>query len=644
MSNVQQPAPGKSPASNHRLLLAMTPGRISESLVHWTHQLATSLNCSWCALYIESAATIDEDDQAQLSRTLSLARSLGAEVITQSNPDVVSGLLRTAMQRNVTQIIVGKASCNRPGLFHWRDKWLDRLLQESGDIGIHVISGNEALVPQSKPAHQYAYGSTIREYIIGAAVILTLAGALTFLREVIGYQAIAWIFLTVIVVMASVIGRGATLLSAVLSALLWDYLFEEPLYSFYITKVEDRILFALYFVIAVLLGQFTARIRRQEVAERKRQERAEALQALTRSIANAPGFDDMLLRACQKTSDTFRCPVALLLASNGRLQLHSASTMDISGENFGIAEWSYHHGQATGIFTVNFPSAPAFYLPIEFYEEKFGVLALGIERENPLTVHQRNLIDAFVEEIGAGIHRYRMREISENSRLLSESERLSKTLLNSISHEIRTPLAVIQAATSHMAKINGEAPIETHKLMIGEIEEAIDRLNRLVGKVLEVTRLESGHVKPRFAPCEVVDLIQTARAETRKELAGHPVSMEIAPDLPAVNMDFELMLHALTNLLSNAASHTPAGTKVEIEATIDTDYLKISVADNGPGIPTESLPRLFDKFYRAPNAGTGGTGLGLSLVKGLTEAHGGHVTAHNRPAGGAVFAICLPAK
>jgi two-component system sensor histidine kinase KdpD len=177
--------------------------------------------------------------------------------------------------------------------------------------------------------------------------------------------------------------------------------------------------------------------------------------------------------------------------------------------------------------------------------------------------------------------------------------------------------------------------------MIAEIQEATERLNRLVGKVLDVSRLESGHVNPKITLCDVGDLVHMAVKETRKELAGHKLAVEIAPGLPLVRGDFVLLQEALKNLLSNAAIHTPPGTAVQVSARVRDGDLLLAVADRGPGISPEALARVFDKFYRASTAPTGGTGLGLSLVKGFVEAHGGRVKAENRVDGGAIFTIRL---
>ncbi|MBU6402383.1 MAG: two-component sensor histidine kinase, partial [Verrucomicrobia bacterium] len=223
-----------------------------------------------------------------------------------------------------------------------------------------------------------------------------------------------------------------------------------------------------------------------------------------------------------------------------------------------------------------------------------------------------------------------------------ESERLSKNLLNSMSHEIRTPLAAIKGAVGSLAELRDPVLSAAQQQMVTEIQEASERLDRLVGKVLDVTRLESGRVKARLVPCDMGDLIHVAIKETGQELARHQVTVQVAPDLPLVWADFVLLQQALVNLLSNAAVHTPSGTAVQVIARVREGWFNLIVSDRGPGIPSDSLPHLFEKFYRAPTAPAGGTGLGLSIVKGFVEAQGGQVKAENRPEGGAAFEIRLP--
>jgi two-component system sensor histidine kinase KdpD len=226
--------------------------------------------------------------------------------------------------------------------------------------------------------------------------------------------------------------------------------------------------------------------------------------------------------------------------------------------------------------------------------------------------------------------------------LVAESERLGRALLNSISHELRTPLAAITAAYENLSKPSFDEDPSSRRMLLAEIGEATQRLNRLVGNLLDITRLESGHIQPKLDWCDIVDLINSAVKGTAEVLSKHVLTVKIPDKFPLLKIDFGLIEQALKNILVNAASYTPPGTKVEIAARIRETFAEIEVSDNGPGIPQEAVNRVFEKFYRGPGTPVGGTGLGLSIVKGFVEAHEGTVSATNKPSGGAVFTIKLP--
>jgi len=267
-----------------------------------------------------------------------------------------------------------------------------------------------------------------------------------------------------------------------------------------------------------------------------------------------------------------------------------------------------------------------------------GVLSVNLLEKN-LPLARRDLLEAYARQAALVLDRVALRAAAEQSKLVAESERLSNALLNSISHELRTPLAAISSATSALVETNNA---EVAKKMAAEIQEASARLNRLVGNLLDVTRLGSGHVRPNLDWCDVGDLVHVTVRALERELAGREVKIEIPEKLPLARLDFTLMQQALSNLLLNAAVHTPAGTAIWIQARQEKSELTLSVADNGPGLPLDLLPRIFDKFFRAPNAPAGGSGLGLAIVKGFVEAHGGQISVANRPGGGAIFTIKIP--
>jgi two-component system sensor histidine kinase KdpD len=314
----------------------------------------------------------------------------------------------------------------------------------------------------------------------------------------------------------------------------------------------------------------------------------------------------------------------------------------LSDKEQSVAAWAFRRRQPAGRGTDTLPSADGIHFPLQAGERTVGVLSLRFRRDTPLSGNDRDLVEAFVRQIALVIDRQRLRDAEQRARMIEESERLSKTLLNSISHEIRTPIAAISSAAGNLTAARDKAGSELPWTMVDEIQEATTRLNRLVGNHLHMTRLESGHVQPKLEWCDVSDLVQVTVKETEKEFAQHQLAVEVASGLPLVRMDFVLMQQALANLLLNAAVHTPPGTRVRVTASIESATLLLTIADEGPGLLPESLPFIFDKFYRAPAAPAGGTGLGLAIVKGFVEAQGGRVEARNQPRGGAAFQIALP--
>ncbi len=396
-------------------------------------------------------------------------------------------------------------------------------------------------------------------------------------------------------------------------------------------------MFGLYFVVAIVLGQLVARIRAQELAERQREERATALYQLTREFAQAGSRDEIVWQLVAEVNRVFQANAAVLLPEKNSLAAHPDSSFALTQKELHVAEWSLLNRQAAGKFTDNLPGAEALHLPLMTERAVIGVLSVNLLGKT-LPLARRDLLEAYARQAALVLDRITLRAAGEQSKLVAESERLSNALLTSLSHELRTPLAAITSAASALAEAKS-ADGGFNRQMVEEIQEASARLNRLVGNLLDVTRLESGHVRPKLDWCDVGDLVQITVHSLEHELAGRGIKVEVAEKIPLTRLDFTLMQQALSNLLLNAVVHTPTGTPILLQARHENGQLVFSVADSGPGLSPELLPRIFDKFFRAPNAPAGGSGLGLAIVKGFVEAHGGQISAANRPGGGAIFNI-----
>ncbi len=631
--------------SGQRLIVAVSTSPTSASLVRWTRRLASELQAPWLAVYVELPQPLNEDEQARLARHLALARELGAQVITTTDHDVVRGLLRVAREQNATQLVVGKPLGWRTIELLRGGSLLNRLIRESGQIDVHAVRA-EGEAPPLLPSISLGFDATsLRGYGVALGVVAAVTGLNAILQRWLGYQSLALIYLLSVVALAMFVGRGPTLFAATMTALLWNFLFVPPLFTFRISGATDLILFCTYFVVALAMGSLAARLRTQQAAERSREERATALYLLTRELAQASDFADLLAIIVREAGKAARAEVALSLpegTSEEALAPYFASTWHLSEKEESVASWAFRHRQPAGHGTDTLPSADGVHLPLMAGERVVGVLSLRFQDASPQATAQRDLLDAFVRQIALVLDRQRLRDAEQQAKLFAESERLSKTLLNSISHEIRTPIAAITSAATHLSEGRGADNKGIQETMVSEIQEAAQRLNRLVGNLLSMTRLESGHVKAKMDWCDVADLVQVTIKEVEKDLVGHTVDVQLQAQLPLARLDFVLMQQALANLLLNAVSHTPPETRVQLRVFVDGQALVLTVSDNGPGLPAESLPMIFEKFYRAPSAPAGGTGLGLAIVKGFVEAQGGQVKAENQSGGGAKFTIRLP--
>jgi len=631
--------------SGQRLLVALSPSPTSAALVRWTCRLAGELHSRWIAAYIEQPRQLSDEDQARLTKHLTLARELGGEIITTTDADVVRGIIRVAREQNVTQIVVGKPAGWRVIELFRGGSLLNRLIHESGNVDVHVVRAGEQGSAIRKPQVPRLGPSDFRGYGLAAGAIALVTLINLLLQRWIGYEAVSLVYLFAVIVLGLFVGRGPTIVAAGLTALLWDFLFVPPRFTFIVTSAADSMMLVIYFAVAIAMGQLTARLRAQQEAERRREQRATALYLLTRELGKATDFADLLAIIIREVGKNFDCAVALSLPdeSDPAPTPYFASTWMFDEKEQSVATWALRHRQPTGSGTDTLPSAEGLHLPLVSDDRAMGVLSLRFHQKNPLPPAQRDLLEAYIRQIALVLDRQRLRDDEREAKVVEQSERLSKTLLDSLSHEMRTPIAAIASAATGLADSKQNISQVFQKEMISEIREGADRLNRLIGNVLDMTRLETGHVRAKLDWCDLRDLVQVALRDTRQELTSHKVTVDIDRNVPLVRIDFVLMQQALTNLLLNAATHTPVGSAVQISAIREKETVALSVADDGAGLTSDVLPHIFDKFYRAPSAKTGGIGLGLSIVKGLVEAQGGTVQAENRAKGGAMFTIRLPA-
>lgn len=484
--------------------------------------------------------------------------------------------------------------------------------------------------------------SPLQHYVLAVLVISLVISVCFFIKPVIGYHSVALILLLSVSVLPLFFQAGPVIVAASLSALLWNLLFIPPLFTFHIERLEDNLMFGMYFIIAIITGILTSRTKFQERIARFREERTKAIYTLTRELSVITTLDGVINTSVKNIKTFFNAETLIILADNAKLSktIHPESTFSISEKEFGIAGWCFENNKKAGKFTEILSSAQAIYYPISTPRAVMGVIGIDLKIKD-LNPEQETLLETFIFQIASSMERELLDEKAKEAMLVQESEKLQSTLLNSISHELRTPLVTIMGAASSLFDRNNSNNPEIREELNSEIYLASERLNRLVANLLDMSRLESGNIKLSLKLHDINDLIKSVIDDLKTELSEHIVKYEIAQDLPLIKIDFGLMEQALGNIIINSAIYTPSGSVIEIRAYKEEDELIIQIFDNGPGLAKEHIDRIFDKFYRVPGTKTGGTGIGLSIVKGFIEAHGGKLTVNNIEGGGLKFDIKL---
>jgi two-component system sensor histidine kinase KdpD len=453
------------------------------------------------------------------------------------------------------------------------------------------------------------------------------------------------IYLLAVVVAAVQLSLKPAMLTAALGVLAFDFFFVSPRWSFTVNDTEYIFTFFGLFGVGVVISTLVTKARVRAMVMRERELQTESLYYLSRDLAAAIDMDSVMAAVIKNISETLEAQLAILVPSGEQMHIAAISKdLTLDEKESAVADWAFRNRREAGVGTETLGSAQLLYLPLHSSASFLGVLAVKLEKRSDYrSPHHRRLLEAFATQISLAMERVQLAQQAEHAQVLQAREALERALLNSISHDLRTPLVSIIGALSSLR--DQRLPMDDKKrqdLLSGAWDEA-ERLNRFVGNLLDMTRLEAGELRVQMEPCDVQDLIGCALAALDPKLEGRDVSVTLAEGMPLVNMDMVLMTQVLVNLLDNALKYSPIDSALEVRAQTEDHHLRIMVLDRGPGIPVADLHRIFDKFFRLPvPEGVSGTGLGLSICKGIVEAHGGTIWAENRKDGGLRITLQLP--
>jgi K+-sensing histidine kinase KdpD len=456
-----------------------------------------------------------------------------------------------------------------------------------------------------------------------------------------GYHIVSFILLFTVSIMAVFLSMGPILLASTLSSLVWNYFFIPPHYALHIEKTEDKLMFGSFFVIALINGVLTNRIRRQEELAIEREERTNAIFELTRELSNTSGVNEIIEVAFKDVRKFFEASyICFLREKDGKIEVLAkpGEEKDHSGPNLETASWVFKNSIKAGRFTDHFSNAELTYYPMTGKRLSPGIIA--VRSGKPLAGEKEIFWIGYLTQITNALERELLSELAIKARILDESDKLYKTLFTLISHEFRIPIATVMGASDTLLMLQTS---DTDKAQLfNEISKASARLNHLVENLLNMSRLESGKISAHLDWCDVNDILNRVTRILKEELKQFNLLSFIPAEMPLVRLDFGLMEQVIYNLMLNSCQHTPPGSTIRFGTEYSDGNLQIVYSDDGPGFPKETIDKVFNKFFRVNTLKTGGLGLGLSIVKGLVEAHKGRVKVENQKTGGAKFIITIP--
>jgi len=630
--------------SGLHLLVAIDYRQQSTRLLRWAKNLSYSMGANIQALYVETQHQLTNKEREQLDRNINLAKQLGIKFRIVTNSDRVKAIVDFAQKENITHIIVGKPRVRNLISMFQLGNFVNRLIRYSGNIDVYILgSDSQAKDHFREKVSLPSFTSNLRQYIITSILVLLSSLICYPFHDVLGYQVVSFGLLFLVSMLAIFYGTGPILLAAFLSAVIWDYFFIPPQYTLHIERTEDVLMLIMFFIIALLNGILTSRVRNQEKKIRIREERTHALYQLSKELANAPDIEEVSAMASKYIQKYFNLECAILLKNDTNqleTRVWNETKINFSENDMGIAEWVFKHSSKAGKYTDTLPSSDLTLYPLTGNYENMGVIA--VKHEIVFSQGEEQFWESFISQISGKYEREFLRNAARKAFVLNESDKLYKTLFNSISHELRIPVATIMGATDTL--LSQSYPEETQKKLYSEINIASVRLNRLIENLLNMSRLETGRISLKPDWCDVHDLANQVAESLRDELSSFELLTVIPDDMPLVRVDFGLMEQVLHNLVLNATQNAPSGSRIRLKMFYDNGFLFVQVMDRGTGFPDSELTSVFNKFYRGKNAKAGGTGLGLSIVKGFVEAHNGTISAENRTNGGARFIIKIPVK
>ena len=641
-------------AAGERILACIGPDPISPTVVRAAKRLADLMDAPWIAVTVERPGTnLDLVARLRLDEAMKLAQSLGAETQTLTGSDLPAELLRFAKFENVTQIVIGRS----------RDSFISELLRRSlphelvrrtQDIAIHLVT-REAEASARAPFLRWPKNLAIAplHFLYATLAVVAALAVGEVLTQITPIPNLSIVFLLAVFVTAMSFGIWPAIYASVLSFLVYNFFFIPPLYTFTIAEPYELLALLIFLVVAVISSALAGRVREQARIAAARMRAMRRLYEFTRRLSGLATLDAVAEGAAGEVHASLGRSVVVLLAQGDEVVLTAAWPPEdaLDAAAMTAARWAYSHVEPAGADTGTLPIIPWYFVPLRIGAKTLGVIGVAKEQDTPpLDSETRALLDTLVEQTAAALERASLSREMVSAKTATETERVRNTLLASVSHDFRTPLSSILGSATSLLDYGDKLDAPAKNDLLGQIKKEAEDLDEMVRNLLAITRIDAGALELRRDWIDLREVAGRVVSAARRHGARQRIEIELPADLPLVRADATLAEQAIGNVVANAIVHTPSETRVLLDANVAPHSVALRVTDDGPGIPSDGLAHVFDKFAKGGESeghasdGGPGTGLGLAIAKGIMEAHGGAIKGESpaQNGRGARFTMTFP--
>jgi len=602
----------------------------SAHLARWTKEKAGSLGASWVAIHVDDGSKMERADRERLASNLEIAKSLGAEILTLVNDDVVSGIIGAAIDAGAAMLVIGRSGLSNLSFLPHRATLADRILSESKALDVVVVCDERGQKKESLSASlRHLVVAPLGQYIALIATFLFVTALNWFLAPLIGNRSIALVYLATILFLSLVANPFPIVILAILSSLSYNYLFIPPRFTFAITSLEDILLFCLYFLVAAVTGSLSAGLRSRERLLVQRDKAATLLLQTSEQLSIQQSIEHAANVIAQ-----------LIERHSGGEALVVINREGINSENvFGSGknqtcpdDWEAIHecigkGIACGKSTPRVPQASFKFLPVAAGKEPAGAIGYRIAPKQRKIQENDQLYLALGKSLALFVARERSETETRKAALELESNRLAKVLFDSVSHELKTPLTMITGSLSALREESLSSDALIRRELLEDALAYAEKLNKVVEDFLSISRIETGILKLKREAVEAGEIARAAMSLSSVALQGRDLKV-VLPEGPAeFSLDIMLVARLTSNLLENAVRYSRKTDIIKLLLAKKEGGLSIIVKDPGPGFSAERMRSPFSKFLRTKGDKPGGIGLGLAICRGIAEAHGGRIDA-----------------